>query len=453
MPHLQDRHARDRGARLVQGSRVDSVVGPDDEDDVGLGEVGVDLVHLEHDVVRHPSLGEQHVHVAGEPACDRVDAETHHHTPFAELLRQFRHGVLRLRDRHPVARRDHDRPCVGEQLGDLVGLHLAVLAVVALLPGDGAVGAEAAGDDTDERAVHRLAHDVAEDRTGRAHQGAHDDEQVVAEHEAGSGRGPARVGVEHRDDDGHVAAADGRHEVEAEQQSQRRHRDQRDEAQVALDRNEPREQQRRRDEDREVEQVSTRQRQGRRLHPRAELEVGHDRAGEGHRPDEDAEEHLDVVDGAERAVEVVDLEVGVEAHQHGSEADEAVQDRHQLGHAGHLDRPGPPGSDDRTDGHGHHDQHHRHGERALVAELAVAGSKDERGNEREAHAGHAEGVAAARRLVLGEPAQGEDEEDRREDVGGLDQAGQSFGAQEVHRLSPSGTSAACERSPGSRRRC
>ena len=57
------------------GGRVHGVVGADDEHDVGVGEVVVDLVHLQHDVVGHLGLGEQHVHVPGQAAGDRVDAE------------------------------------------------------------------------------------------------------------------------------------------------------------------------------------------------------------------------------------------------------------------------------------------------------------------------------------------------------------------------------------------
>ena len=44
-------------------------------DDVGVGEVVVDLVHLQHDVVGHLGLGQQHVHVAGHAAGHRMDAE------------------------------------------------------------------------------------------------------------------------------------------------------------------------------------------------------------------------------------------------------------------------------------------------------------------------------------------------------------------------------------------
>ena len=69
-------------------------------------------------------------------------------------------------------------------------------------------GAEAAEDDADEAAVHRLAHDVAEDRAGRADQRAGDDQRDVLQREAERGGGPAGVRVEHRDDDRHVGAAD-----------------------------------------------------------------------------------------------------------------------------------------------------------------------------------------------------------------------------------------------------
>jgi hypothetical protein len=90
--------------------------------------------------------------------------------------------------------------------------------------------AEATGDHADEVAVHRAAHDVAEDRARRADQRAGDDQQVVAQHEAGGRRGPARVAVEHRHHHRHVGAADGHHHVHAEQQRDHRHHQQRQHA-------------------------------------------------------------------------------------------------------------------------------------------------------------------------------------------------------------------------------
>ena len=90
-----------------------------------------------------------------------------------------------------------------------------------------AARAEAAGDDADEIAVHRAAHDVGQDRARRADERAGDDQQVVREHEARRRRGPARVAVEHGDHDRHVGAADRHHHVDAEQQRNHRHHDER----------------------------------------------------------------------------------------------------------------------------------------------------------------------------------------------------------------------------------
>ena len=74
--------------------------------------------------------------------------------------------------------------------------------------GRAVIGAEAAEDHRDEAAVHPLAHDVAEDGAGAAHQGAGDDQGDILEREAQRRRGPAAVAVEHRDHDRHVGAAD-----------------------------------------------------------------------------------------------------------------------------------------------------------------------------------------------------------------------------------------------------
>src|SRR5450759_2180117 len=117
LPHLEDRHARDRAGRVLERGRVDRVVRTDDQHDIGVVEVGVDLVHLEHDVVRHLRLGEQHVHVTGEATRDRVDAEPYGDAHRPELARELGHGVLRLRDRHAVPRRDDHRLGLFEELG------------------------------------------------------------------------------------------------------------------------------------------------------------------------------------------------------------------------------------------------------------------------------------------------------------------------------------------------
>mmetsp|Transcript_24334 Transcript_24334/g.62746 ORF Transcript_24334/g.62746 Transcript_24334/m.62746 type:complete len:220 (-) Transcript_24334:623-1282(-) len=77
VPHFQDRHARNRRVGILLGRRVDRVVRAHDQGEVGVLEVVVDLVHLEHRVVRHARLGEQHVQLAGHAPCDGVDGEAH----------------------------------------------------------------------------------------------------------------------------------------------------------------------------------------------------------------------------------------------------------------------------------------------------------------------------------------------------------------------------------------
>jgi hypothetical protein len=53
------------GSSVAAG--IDGVVGADDQHDVGVGEVVVDFVHFQHDVVRNLGLGQQDVHVTGQP--------------------------------------------------------------------------------------------------------------------------------------------------------------------------------------------------------------------------------------------------------------------------------------------------------------------------------------------------------------------------------------------------
>ena len=72
--------------RIVERRRVHDVVGADDDRDIGLGELVVDLLHLDHDVVGHARLGEQHVHVAGQPSGHRVNREPDIDPPFAQEL-------------------------------------------------------------------------------------------------------------------------------------------------------------------------------------------------------------------------------------------------------------------------------------------------------------------------------------------------------------------------------
>ncbi len=85
------------------------------------------------------------------------------------------------------------------------------------------VGAEAAQNYTDKRSVHRLTHDVAEDRPTTAHQRSGNNQQVIREHESCRGGGPTRIAVEHRDHHRHIGSPDRHHQMHPQQDRDRCH--------------------------------------------------------------------------------------------------------------------------------------------------------------------------------------------------------------------------------------
>ena len=86
----------------------------------------------------------------------------------------------------------------------------------------------------------------------------------------------------------------------------------------------------------EVEEVARRQEQRLARHRAAQLEERDHRAGERDRADEDVDVDLDRgVESASAATSPRELQR--EADEHGGEADEAVQQRDELGHLRHAD--------------------------------------------------------------------------------------------------------------------
>ena len=142
-----------------------------------------------------------------------------------EQVHQLAHRALRLRHRHAVARHDDHALAVGHQHR---GVLRADLAQLLLALGAGrrrlAAGAEAGEQDVEERPVHRLAHELGEDRARGADQRAGNEQRVVAQHEAGRRHRDAGVAVEQRHHDRHVRAADRHHQLHAEDQRERRRR-------------------------------------------------------------------------------------------------------------------------------------------------------------------------------------------------------------------------------------
>ena len=223
---LEDRHAVDRRGRRVLRRRVGHVVGADHERDVGALELGVGVVHLLELVVRHVGLGQQHVHVSRHAPGDRMDRVADLDPAFLELLGQLAHGVLGLGDRHAVAGHDHHAAGVGEldrRVGGARGAHGAGVLARALGALDGAAAAEAARDDRRDRAVHRGRHQVREDRARGADDHARDDQRGVVQRDPGRRRREAGEGVQQRDHDRHVGAADRQHDGVAEQRRADQH--------------------------------------------------------------------------------------------------------------------------------------------------------------------------------------------------------------------------------------
>ena len=112
----------------------------------------------------------------------------------------------------------------------------------------------------------------------------------------------------------------------------------------------------------------------------------------------------------QRRRDAVRLDVGVEADEDRGEADEAVEAGDQLGHLGHLHPAGDEGAERAAD------DHHRR------EQPVVAGAAEDGGDDGERHADDAVPDGALGFLLVGEAAEGEDEEDGGRQVAGRDES-------------------------------
>ena len=241
--------------------------------------------------------------MARHAARHRVDRIAHRDAFLFQDIGHLAQRMLRLRHRHAIARHDDHRAGILQDEGGILGA--ARLDQPVGGPGrrrrGAAFGAETAQDHIEDRAVHALAHDVAQDRARAADQGAGDDQRGVAQGEADAGRRPSGIGVQHRDHHRHVGAADGNDQGDAEDEGQARDRP---EGPVLLVDHEIDDQADDRNKQRQVQQMPGRQQNGRAPHVAVQLGEGDHRAGEGDRPDRQAQGKLDQrlqVDRARRA--------------------------------------------------------------------------------------------------------------------------------------------------------
>ena len=332
----------------------------------------------------------------------RMNTKAYFDTPRPQLLGNFCYRILRLSHRHTVARGDDHRVRVFQHLRRLFGTNLAMLAHFFIAAAGGTIGAEAPGDHADKGAVHRLTHNVREDGAGRAHQRAGDDQQVITQHKARRRCRPARVGVEHRDHHRHVRTADRGHQVPAKGQRDRGHHQQaQDLGAGAVRANKNHHQDEGNHQRRQVQLMAIGQHQRPGGNFAAQFTKRHHRTGEGHRADEDPEEHFGQMNIDQNLLHTgFMLQVAVETHQHRCQTHEAVQDSHQLRHLGHLDLLRQTNTDRPAD-------HHRKNNPADVAGVRPQDGSDQ-GN---GHPGDAEIVALLRRFVFRQARQAENKQD------------------------------------------
>src|SRR6266403_3766337 len=105
--NVEDWHPVDGAGSIGAGGRVGDVVGANHQSDVGLGEVTIDLIHLNQAVVGNIGFGEQHIHVARHASGNGVNGEAHVHTALAQSIVEFADFVLSLSHSHAVSR-NHD---------------------------------------------------------------------------------------------------------------------------------------------------------------------------------------------------------------------------------------------------------------------------------------------------------------------------------------------------------
>ena len=75
--------------------RVHHIVRPENDGHIGLTELAIDVLHLEHLVVRHFRFCQQHVHVSRHAACHGMDGVLDRDAVLDQLGREFLDGMLR----------------------------------------------------------------------------------------------------------------------------------------------------------------------------------------------------------------------------------------------------------------------------------------------------------------------------------------------------------------------
>ena len=256
-----------------------------------------------------------------------------------------------------------------------------------------AARADAGEEHVADRAVHRVGHLLGEDRARGADEHAGHDQRGVVERDAGGGGAEAGEGVQGRDDDRHVRAADRHHREHAEQAG-----GEQDQEEQQLRVRAGRDHDGERDRDQQQGGVDLARDLDRALERLLELEEGDVRAPEGDRADDRREQDRDQRLELEVAAGLAELH---ERDQRHRAAADAVEQRHHLRHRGHLHAARARDADRGADREADDDQ-------PPVADARLQQRRD----HRDRHADGRDLVAAHRRARAAQHVQPDDEHRR-----------------------------------------
>mmetsp|Transcript_18943 Transcript_18943/g.35697 ORF Transcript_18943/g.35697 Transcript_18943/m.35697 type:complete len:247 (-) Transcript_18943:637-1377(-) len=164
IPHLQDRHAVDRAALCLLGSTVGDVVGTDHEGHVGVREVVVDLIHLQHPIVGNACLCKKHIHLTWHTSCHRVNAKAHLDVCVSQCCGNISHGCLRASHSHTVTRHNDDTLGLGKHARHAIsGGFYVLLGWACIFINHFGCSIHATKDHIAKVAVHCITHDNRQD--------------------------------------------------------------------------------------------------------------------------------------------------------------------------------------------------------------------------------------------------------------------------------------------------
>src|SRR5216684_814840 len=258
-------------------------------------------------------------------------------------------AMLRLRHGHAVAGHNDHFVGGGKNRGGFFRRGALDGALLLHARGGGLNLSEAAEQHVGERAIHGFGHDDGENEAARAVERTGDNQQLAVQHEAHGRGGKTGVGVQQRNHRGHVRAADGNDQHDAENQRNEDHGGK--QFDLLRMHGENRGDGYGQRQHAEVDEVLSFIRDGALRQNFLQLAGGHQAAGEGER----AENHFHGKHGHQERRNVGRAQVKLRgADERDAQRAERVAERGPLRHGGHLhfaERHADDAAEHQTDGH------------------------------------------------------------------------------------------------------